>query len=90
MLIHVCYDYIFVFRSGGTGGSAASSPALLRDSPQYKPAGNASLLLAASTTPPSVSGLQQYLLSPNIIQYVLGYNRSIYILLSYVFREKLF
>ncbi|RLU25915.1 hypothetical protein DMN91_002077 [Ooceraea biroi] len=43
------------FWSGGTGGSAASSPALLRDSPQYKPAGNAtSLLLAASTTPPSL------------------------------------
>ncbi|XP_047360039.1 homeobox protein OTX2-B-like isoform X2 [Vespa velutina] len=43
--------------SGGTGGSAASSPALLRDSPQYKPAGPAtSLLLAANTTPPSLSG----------------------------------
>ncbi|XP_066587577.1 homeobox protein OTX2-like [Prorops nasuta] len=43
--------------SGGTGGSAASSPALLRDSPQYKPAGSAtSLLLAASTTPPSLGG----------------------------------
>ena len=47
---------IRIFRSGGTGGSAASSPALLRDSPQYKPAVSAtSLLLAASTTPPSVS-----------------------------------
>lgn len=47
-----------MYRSGGTGGSAASSPALLRDSPQYKPAGSAtSLLLAASTTPPSVSCL---------------------------------
>jgi len=55
MLVYVCYNCISVLRSGGTGGSAASSPALLRDSPQYKPAGNASLLLAASTTPPSVS-----------------------------------
>ncbi|XP_043279628.1 homeobox protein OTX2-A-like isoform X1 [Venturia canescens] len=43
--------------SGGTSGSAASSPTLLRDSPQYKPAGGAtSLLLAASTTPPSLGG----------------------------------
>ncbi|XP_044007124.1 homeobox protein otx5-like isoform X2 [Aphidius gifuensis] len=42
--------------SGGTGSSAASSPALLRDSPQYKPTGGApGLLFAASTTPPSVS-----------------------------------
>ncbi|XP_034939148.1 homeobox protein OTX2-like isoform X1 [Chelonus insularis] len=43
--------------SGGTSGSAASSPALLRDSPQYKPAGGATgLLFAASTTPPSLGG----------------------------------
>ncbi|XP_044576301.1 homeobox protein OTX2-A-like isoform X2 [Cotesia glomerata] len=43
--------------SGGTGGSAASSPALLRDSPQYKPAGSTTgLLFAASTTPPSLGG----------------------------------
>lgn len=57
-ICNICFFIVLIYfcRSGGTGGSAASSPALLRDSPQYKPAGSAtSLLLATSTTPPSVS-----------------------------------
>ncbi|XP_033223840.1 homeobox protein OTX2-A-like isoform X2 [Belonocnema kinseyi] len=42
--------------SGGTSSSAASSPAPLRDSPNYKPPGSTGLMLSASTTPPSLGG----------------------------------
>lgn len=76
ILIHyfVICIYKMCFRSGGTAGSAASSPALLRDSPQYKSASaggaTSSLLLTASTTPPSVSVyIMSFLPSPTLYIY---------------------